>query len=437
MDLNLLLEELQAKIRDKAFFELANKFKESIRTAQGFTKEEKSEFYKRYKHLLDERNAWEENLKKEKEQYIFELGYLLDVIERKVELTEFAEEAKLFDREFRKVKDVQSEAKEKLWERYQSIWQKRKEFLESKRSLSGSVKERYEKEIVDFDFSFGGAPELKPDSKWEKIGEHIRQARENLKNIRKRISDDANLLSPEKRALFSMIDTFRDKIKEAEELTFNNHGARAAELFEQTRKALENASTVQYVRILQEAQTEMRNLWLRKGDKEKYLEKIDELWGALKEKKKQRKQQFENWLEKQREGLEKLRSVKLKAEDGLARIRKNLEDNRTRLPEARTDEHRQRIESWIKEGEEKEADILRSIADIDKKIAEIEHKLKRHNTKAPSSTEEVNNQEDSDNSSISTSAENADVQNVNSHPDDSLTSDESESSTEDTDAKRE
>jgi translation initiation factor 2B subunit (eIF-2B alpha/beta/delta family) len=117
---------------------------------------------------------------------------------------------------------------------------------------------------------------------------------------------------------------------------------------------------------------------LKRGEKEKYVAMVEELWGRVKEKRKEKKQQFVDWLSKQKDGLDKLRAVKQKAEEALDRIRKNLEENRSRLTDARSGDFADKVQIWVKESEEKEADILKSISDLNHKIDEIEGKLKKH-----------------------------------------------------------
>ena len=62
----------------------------------------------------------------------------------------------------------------------------------------------------------------------------------------------------------------------------------------------------------------------------------------------------------------------------MQRVQKNIEENRTRLSESRSEEFTEKIQNWIKEGEEKEADILKSLNDLNRKVKEIEDKLKKH-----------------------------------------------------------
>lgn len=378
MDIKQLLEELARKVKDPSFSDLAQKFRTTIRTAQGYTADEKRGFYTDYKHLWDERKAWLENRKKEQEQKIVELDYLLDVVDRLTESTEFSEQAHIFEREFKRLGGLAAEKKEKLWERFQTIWQKRRDFLSQRKNESGSVKNEIETEIVSIDYEFNGAPDLKEDSQWDKIGGMMKASRDKLREIRTQIENDSKLMRPEKRQLYELIESVRDKIKEAETRTFENHGKKAEELYQGAKELLEIGNIGDAAGMLKHVQSQIRMLWLKKGEKERYLNLTEELWGQLKDRRKERKQQFVEWLEKQKEGLDKLRVVKQKAEDALERIRKNIEENRARLTEARSDEFIEKVNVWIAESEAKEKDILGSVNDLQRKIAEIEDKLKKH-----------------------------------------------------------
>jgi hypothetical protein len=378
MDIKELLDELSKKVKDTAFTELTKNFRTTIRQARGYTNDEKREFYQQYKQLWDERKAWLENRKREQEQKAAELDYQLDAVERLIESNDFVEQSRLFEKEFHRLGRFADEQKHKLWERYLDIRARRQNFLSQRHEVSGSVKSTFEQDILNIDTEFGGAPELKPDSNWEKIGSHIQESREKLREIRKRIESDIDLLRPEKRLLFELIDSIRTKIKEAEGLTFQTHGKRAAELFEEAKEFVESANVGRATSALKEAQSQIRMLWLKKGEKDRYLNSVEDLWAALKDKRKQRKDQFHDWLEKQKKGLVKLVAVRDKAVATLERVQKNLEDNRQRMTDARSPEFGEKIQVWVKEGEEKEEDIKKSISDLNKKIQEIEEKLKKH-----------------------------------------------------------
>ncbi len=378
MDIKELLEELSKKVRDTSFTELTKNFRSTIKQSRGYTNDEKREFYAQYKQLWDERKAWLENRKHEQEQKAGELDYQLDAVERLVESNDFVEQSRLFEKEFHRLGKFADEQKHKLWERYLAIRAHRQEFLSLRHEVSGSTSSTYEQEILAIDTEFGGAPELKEGSQWDKIGSHIQESREKLREVRKKIESDNDLLRPEKRLLFELIDSIRAKIKESESLTFINHGKRAAELFEEAKQHIESSNVGRASGALKDAQSHIRMLWLKKGEKDRYLNGIEELWAQLKDKRKHRKEQFHDWLEKQKEGLVKLVAVRDKAVATLERVQKNLEDNRQRMVDARSVEFGEKIAGWVKEGEEKEADIQKSVNDLNKKIFEIEDKLKKH-----------------------------------------------------------
>lgn len=378
MDIKQLLDELAENVKRPSFTTLAQQFRNTIRQSQGYTADEKREFYKQYKHLWDERKAWLENKRVEQEQKIEMLDYQLDAVERAIESNDFNEQSKLFHQEYRRLGAMHSEKKEKLWTRFQAIWERRRQFLSVRQSESGSLTTDYENLIIAVDCEFGGAPELKEDSDWDKIGAHIKASRDTLREIRKRIEDDEILLRAEKSTLFDLIESIREKIKNSEERTYANHGARAQQIYDETVAFIKDAGIPEITEALKVAQSSVRALWLRRGEKEKVLAQVEQLWGTVKERRKERKQQFLGWLEKQKDGLDKLRAVKQKAEEALERIRKNLEDNRARLTDARSGEFAEKVQFWVVESETKERDILKSISELTLKIEEIESKLKKH-----------------------------------------------------------
>jgi hypothetical protein len=378
MDIKQLLEELTENVKKPAFANLATQFRTTIRQTQGYTADEKRDFYKQYKHLWDERKAWLENKRVEQEQKIDQLDYQLDAVERVIGSDEFNEQSKLFNQEFRRLGSLNSEKKNKLWERFQHIWQMRRDYLSQHSSEIGTFMNDYEAAILAVDCEFGGAPELKEDSEWDRIGAHLKASRDKLRDIRKQIDENPKLQRGDKGNLYDLIESSRSKIREAEERTFEHHGTKAQKVYDDTVELLKSGNIAEITEGLKVAQSQIRSLWLKRGEKEKYVAMVEELWGRVKEKRKEKKQQFVDWLSKQKDGLDKLRAVKQKAEEALDRIRKNLEENRSRLTDARSGDFADKVQIWVKESEEKEADILKSISDLNHKIDEIEGKLKKH-----------------------------------------------------------
>ncbi len=393
MDIKELLEDLSKKVTDPSFSELAKSFRSTISQTRGLSNDEKRELYQQFNHLWDERKAWLENLKHEQEQQAMELDYQLDAVERSLESPDFIEQSRLFEKEFRKIGRWADEQKHKLWDRYTAIKEHRSEYIEKTGEISGTMKNTFETDLLSIDTVFGGAPELQPDSHWERVGSRIQESRDKLRDIRKAIDSDIDLLRHEKRILFELVDTVRAKIKETETLTFQNHGKRASELYEEAKDIVEHSNPGKAAEFLKELQSNIRMLWLKKGEKDKYLNHVEELWAALKDKRRQRKDQFQDWLEKQKEGLVKLKAVREKAYETLLRVQKNLEDNRQRFSDAKSPDFSEKLEIWIREGAAKEADIQKSVNDLDKKLAEIEDKLKKHGMNEVHATAAVSHRE--------------------------------------------
>ncbi|MFW6116856.1 MAG: hypothetical protein ACOC6F_03935 [bacterium] len=264
-----------------------------------------------------------------------------------------------------------------IWQRYQQIWDDRKQWMSSRRQESEAAKSRYMKELYSLDFSYDGLPVFQGFSNWERVGEKVRSARERLRAMSKAIKDDQGLLPQDRWAIQQSINDYWDKTRQSEEATFSVHGERANQLYNEAYAAVENLRPRDAGPILKASRAELRSLWLQRGDREKYRSWFDDLWSKLQGKREEGHKRYRDWHARQEQGLEKLRAVRDGKLNALSRVRDNNSLNRERLSGARSSEHADRVSEWIREGEEKERDIERSIEEIESRIREAEDRLRR------------------------------------------------------------
>jgi len=264
-----------------------------------------------------------------------------------------------------------------IWQRYQQIWEERKQWMSSRRWESEAAKSRYMNELSLLDFSYDGLPIGQGFSNWARVGEKVRSAREKLKAMSKAIKEDGALLPQDRRTIQQSINDYWDATRQKEQTAFSVHAERASQLYNEAYNAVDNLRPREAGPILKASRAELRSLWLERGEREKYESWFNDLWAKLQYKREEAHKRYEDWHARQEQGLEKLRAVRDRMLSALGRVRDNNSMNRDRLGEARSSEYADRVSEWIREGEERERDIERSIDEIESRIREAEDRLRR------------------------------------------------------------
>lgn len=300
----------------------------------------------------------------------------LDNLEANISSPSFRQMAKSFE-EMLKQPSTPSKERAQIWQRYQEVWEKRKQWMSTHRQESEAAKNRYVNELWSLDFSHDGLPIFQSFSNWERVGEKIRSAREKLKAMSKLVKEDQALLPQDRWAVQQSINGFWDKIRQSEEVTFSVHGERASQLYNEAHNAVESLPPREAGPVLKVSRAEFRSLWLERNEREKYESWFNDLWAKLQYKREEARKRHEEWQMRQEQGLEKLRAARDRILDALSRVRSNNSVNRDRLSDAWSSGYADRVSEWIREGEEREHDIERSIEEIESKIHEAEGRLRQ------------------------------------------------------------
>jgi hypothetical protein len=221
--------------------------------------------------------------------------------------------------------------------------------------------------MLSLDYDYDGAPIMQDFSNWERVGQKVRLAREQLKAIARAVGSDAALLGKHRKALFQFADEIRARIRSSEETTFSVHGRRAGDLLNEASMAVETMSIREARAVLRSAQADLRSLHLSSSDRDMYKSAFDDLWAKLNARGEEARQRHAEWRARQEAGLERLLAARSKAEDALDRVRSNIALNEERLSSAYSSDYADRVSEWIREGEEKARDIEQSIEELDRR----------------------------------------------------------------------
>ncbi len=304
------------------------------------------------------------------------LEAMLDALKRQITVPTFRDAAKAFEAELREAKGLTREQKDDLWQRYQILWDERKSFIADRQERSEAAKQRYHHELLSLDFSYDGLPILQTFANWERVGEKVRAARERVKSIRAAVKADRSLLPPERKVVNEELDAVWFKISQSEDVAFDVHRKQADRLYNDAERAVDEMRPRDATPVFKAAQAEVNSLWLRSRDRETFRSLFDDLWQKLKLKKEDARRRYEESLARQVRGLDTLRGARAKALDALDRVKENKRANESRLVEARSRSESERVSGGIREDEETESAIERSIAELEEKIRNAEERLR-------------------------------------------------------------
>jgi hypothetical protein len=373
-DLNQLLNELQDTIAAPGFRESAKQFESDLREEPGLSREQRDALWQQYQAIWATHKQHKAERAQRAEQQFVELTRHLDEMEENLEGQFFKSLSKKLEERLASSTALFKPQRDEIWSLYQDLWKCRKEWISERRRESDIVKARYSNELYSIDFSYDGAPILQSFSNWEHVGYKVRAAREKLKVIQKAVRNDHRLFPADRNAVFGQIQEFWHKVAQAEETTFVVHGEKAAELYNEASNAVDNLRYKDASAILKANGSELISLWLPRDDRRRYKQYFDDLWQRLHSK---RDEAQAVWRERQEAGLEKLIHARDKCLNALERVRANNCQNQSKLSDARSDSRRDLVSGWLREGEEKERDMERSLDELESKIADAGSRLNR------------------------------------------------------------
>lgn len=296
---------------------------------------------------------------------VIKLGSLIDS-------RDFPEQAKLVQSDIRQERRISREERDHLLNELQLLWDKRKRGMQKRSEDSRNSRLSYFRELNSLDFSYDGAFMLQSFSNWERVGDKVRYARQQIKDIQFRIKNDHSLVKQDREEIRNRIDNIWFKIKNSEETAFMVHGEKASSLYNDAYAAVRDMPVGEAHAILKANNAELRTLYLSSSEREKYKSWFDDLWNTLKIK---REKASDAWRVRQKEGLMKLNDVRNRLTNSLEKIRRNISDNESKYYSAKSSDFQDVIQGWIREGEDQASDLERRIDELDKKISEVEHRL--------------------------------------------------------------
>ncbi len=125
----------------------------------------------------------------------------------------------------------------------------------------------------------------------------------------------------------------------------------------------------------EEVRTEINNLWERADQRFKTFKSQRNQQRI--ERKKKMNQRFEHWRVRQEANIQKFNDLISRNFDVVTKIENHIEKLQRDLTNARNPDFKQKIEGWIKEQQEKAADIQKTNRELNQKIASIEKKIEQ------------------------------------------------------------
>jgi len=371
--LSELLDELEAGIAAPGFRDRAAEFEAAFR-GDMLPREVASQLWRHYQSIWADYKKTQAERSHNATTQLSALQRQLDVLKTAIQQPSFRALAKEFEERLRASHALFRPQRDALWSLYQELWSSRKACMVERNTESDRAKSQYDSELWSIDVGYDGAPIMQSFDNWERVGQKVRTAREKLKAMQRAVREDRLLLPCDRKAVFDRIQDVWHRADVAEKAAFVVHGERAAELYNAASDAVDHLRPGEAAAIFKANQAGLRSLWLPRGDRDRYREWFNELWQRLQSR---RDRARGEWRERQEAGLDKLLQAREKCRDALDRVRANNRQNEERLEDAHSNEFRDRVSEWLREGEERERDIERSLGELDAKIADAQSRLDR------------------------------------------------------------
>ncbi len=223
------------------------------------------------------------------------------------------------------------------------------------------------------EFSHDGACILQTFSDWERVGEKVRYARQQIKAIQQRFKDDTTLGKADREDIRREIDSIWDHINQTENTTFHVHKERAHYLYNEASSAVECMPPKDARAILKATNAEVRTLYLNSSDRDKLRSWFNNLWDKLNS-----KYEAANsaWRSRQETGLLKLTESQNRLHNSLEKVRDNISSNWSKYYEAKSSDFQDVVRGWISDGESRERELQSWIKELDDKIDDCRSRLR-------------------------------------------------------------
>ena len=299
---------------------------------------------------------------------------ILNRAEENVESFRFSSLSREFRECIKQTDGLSREQQNNLWGRHKSLFERHIRWKENFVHESKMARGRLEHELYSIDVCPDGAPAFNsPLSRYERVGDKIRAAREQYKILQAKIKQ-TSLTKDDRDSLRNLANDYWYKIKNAEERLCWTHKDRADSLYNQAHDAVEYKTLREARDIHKNASAEVRALYLNRDDRETMKSRFDDLWQKLQYRQDEEARQ---WRERTEQQLYKLAEIRDQKERTLERVRDNNSNNYNKLSDARSDSYRDCLENWISEGEDKVRLLEENIDNLNEKIAAIRGRLDR------------------------------------------------------------
>ncbi len=286
---------------------------------------------------------------------------------------EFIDHGKTFQVQLRYATALTRDQRDYLWNEQQKLWDAWKCRAEQRRENSQNSKHAFIREIRSIEFSHDGACIMQSFSDWERVGEKVRFARQQIKEIQKQLKENSILVKADREDIRREINSTWDSINQTEETTFFVHKERANKLYNEACSAVNCLPPKDARAVLKAANAEVWTLYLKSSDRDALRSWFDSLWIKLKAK---YDEANSAWRARQEAGLTKLTESRDRLYESLSKVRANNSNNWSKYNDARSSDFQDVVRGWISEGEAREKELEGWIKDLDDKIDDCQSRLR-------------------------------------------------------------
>lgn len=286
---------------------------------------------------------------------------------------EFPDCGKTFQAQLKQSTSLNRVQRDYFWNEQQKLWDAWKHRSEKRRENSQNSKYAYMRDLRDIEFSHDGPCIMQSFTDWERVGEKVRFARQQIKEIQQRLKDDSTLIKADREDIRREINNIWFSINSTEDTTFFVHKERAYKLYNEASSAVDCLTPKDARAVLKATNAEVRTLYLKSSDRNMLRSWFDSLWSKLNSK---YEEANTAWRSRQEAGISKLTESRNRLYESLKKVRDNISNNWSKYDDAKSSDFKDVVRGWISEGESREKEIECWIKDLDEKIDDCQSRLR-------------------------------------------------------------
>lgn len=281
---------------------------------------------------------------------------------------DFWAHAKLISDMFRSLKPLSREDRERLWSEFSAICDEVKIRQNEEREESLRNRELIEPLITDAYYQAGGARDRDELDQARTMQNEIL----GLLNTRRLVREDREHLRAYLKQVNEKVHWKRVELQESNFLEGKEDATRAS-------RTAYYGDPYEALKEIKEVQRSLRGVYMNRDQRKELHDILEDAWekaqSRIRELKEEKRRRHQEWLELMNSHIERWEKRIQDSEDFISRLEDQIDELEDQEARARTDEHAQRVRSWIEQKEEKIRDVRNQIQELENNIYSVRGKV--------------------------------------------------------------